>query len=81
MAIEKQRVEITNRVTGKFSDGQFHLYANDEQIGRMTSGPDGSKFELKEGYEHDQNRFYQMADIPSGTTQQYVDCDDENGWC
>lgn len=81
MAFEKKRLEITDRVTGRFLEGQLHLYANDEQIGRMTSGPNGSQVELKEGYEHESNRFYQMADTTTGQTQQYVDCDDENGWC
>jgi hypothetical protein len=78
MSFEKQRLDITDRVVGKFTDGQLNLYLEKEMIGQMVSE---NNYDLKAGYELNNNRFYQFADVITGPDQKYVDCDDENGWC
>jgi hypothetical protein len=78
MSFEKQRVDITDRVVGKFTDGQLNLYLEKEMIGQMVSE---NNYDLKTGYEFNNSRFYQFADVITGSDQKYVDCDDENGWC
>ncbi|WP_273124917.1 YusG family protein [Metabacillus sp. HB246100] len=78
MSIQKQRLDITDRVVGKFGDGQLNLYLEKEKIGQMVTE---NQYNLKQGFEFDQNRFYQYADVLTGEDQKYVDCDDENGWC
>jgi hypothetical protein len=78
MSFEKQRLDITDRVVGKFTDGQLNLYLEKEMIGQMVSE---NNYDLKTGYEFNNSRFYQFADVITGQDQKYVDCDDENGWC
>ncbi|MCM3440007.1 YusG family protein [Metabacillus halosaccharovorans] len=78
MSIQKQRLDITDRVVGKFGDGQLNLYLENEKIGQMVSE---NNYNLKAGYEFSNSHFYQIADVLSGPDQKYVDCDDENGWC
>ena len=78
MSFEKQRLDITDRVVGKFTDGQLNLYLEKEMIGQMVSE---NNYDLKSGYEFNNSRFYQFADGLTGSDQKYVDCDDENGWC
>ncbi|MTH53897.1 DUF2553 family protein [Bacillus mangrovi] len=81
MTLKKQRIDVTDKVTGKFADGQLNLYLDDQPIGSMTYGDGGSRFQLNSGLEQSENRFFQMADVPSKPDEKYVDCDDENGWC
>ncbi|MBD1380790.1 YusG family protein [Metabacillus arenae] len=81
MTIEKKSIDITDRITGKFQEGQMKLFLEKEQIGQMISGAKGNEFELKNGYYFDNERFYQMADVTSQPDAKYVDCDYENGWC
>ncbi|PMC40575.1 DUF2553 domain-containing protein [Bacillus sp. UMB0899] len=78
MSIQKQRLDITDRVVGKFGDGQLNLYLEKEKIGQMVSE---NNYDLKAGYEFNDSRFYQIEDVVSEPDQKYVDCDDENGWC
>jgi hypothetical protein len=78
MSFEKQRLDITDRVVGKFTDGHLNLYLEKEMIGQMVSE---NNYDLKAGYELNNSRFYQSADVITGPDQKYVDCDDENGWC
>ncbi|MBM7605838.1 hypothetical protein JOC75_003866 [Metabacillus crassostreae] len=78
MSIEKKHLDITDRVVGKFGDGQLNLYLEKEKIGQMIAEND---YDLKQGYLFDNSRFYQIADVLTGQDQKYVDCDYENGWC
>ncbi|KZZ83221.1 MULTISPECIES: YusG family protein [Bacillaceae] len=81
MTLKKQRIDVTDHITGKFVNGQMNLFLDNQPIGTMTNGEGGSKFELKNGFEANEDRFYQMADVPDKPDEKYVDCDDENGWC
>ncbi|MDQ0229681.1 YusG family protein [Metabacillus malikii] len=78
MSLQKQRLDITDRVVGKFAEGQLNLYLEKEKIGQMVSE---NNYDLKEGYEFQDSRFFQYADVVTEPNQKYVDCDDENGWC
>ncbi|USK33361.1 YusG family protein [Bacillus sp. F19] len=70
MSFEKKRLDITDRVTGRFSEGQMNLFFEKEQIGTMSFSQNGNQVSLKNGYEEENHSFFQ-----------YVDCDEENGWC
>lgn len=81
MTLEKQRLNITDRVVGKFSNGQINLFLEDEQIGQMVSKGAHPSFDLKTNYQYENNSFYQYVDVPTKHDEKYVDCDDVNGWC
>ncbi|MRX72021.1 DUF2553 family protein [Bacillus lacus] len=81
MSFEKKKLDITDRVTGRFIEGQMELFVEKEQIGQMTYGAEGSQVNLKDGYQFEENRFYHYTDVLSKGEEQYVDCDYENGWC
>lgn len=81
MTIEKQRLNITDRVVGKFSNGQINLFLENEQIGQMVSKGTESTFDLKTNYQYENNSFYQYVDVLTQPDEKYVDCDDVNGWC
>lgn len=78
MSFQKEQVDITEHVTGRFKESGMVLYHQNEEIGTMISE---HQYELKSGYSYDQNRFYCLSDTLTYGTEKYVDCDDENGWC
>ncbi|MGS0904368.1 YusG family protein [Bacillus altitudinis] len=78
MSFQKEQVDITEHVTGRFKESGMVLYHQNEKIGTMISE---NQYELKSGYSYDQNRFYRLSDTLTHGTEKYVDCDDENGWC
>ncbi|MDM5321396.1 YusG family protein [Bacillus altitudinis] len=78
MSFQKEHVDITDHVTGRFKESGMVLYHQNEEIGTMISE---KQYELKSGYSYDQNRFYRLTDTLTHGTEKYVDCDDENGWC
>ena len=78
MSFQKEQVDITEHVTGRFKESGMVLYHQNEEIGTMISE---NPYELKSGYSYDQNRFYRLSDTLTHGTEKYVDCDDENGWC
>ena len=78
LSFQKEQVDITEHVTGRFKESGMVLYHQNEEIGTMISK---NQYELKSGYSYDQNRFYRLSDTLTHGTEKYVDCDDENGWC
>jgi hypothetical protein len=78
LSFQKEQVDITEHVTGRFKESGMVLYHQHEEIGTMISE---NQYELKSGYSYDQNRFYRLSDTLTHGTEKYVDCDDENGWC
>lgn len=78
LSFQKEQVDITEHVTGRFKESGMVLYHQNEKIGTMISE---NQYELKSGYSYDQNRFYRLSDTLTHGTEKYVDCDDENGWC
>ncbi|ANF38007.1 YusG family protein [Bacillus velezensis] len=78
MAFDKQKVDVTENVTGRFQNGRFSLFHENEAIGEMT-GMD--QYELKQGFSFENQKFYKTADVINGSDPKYVDCDYESGWC
>ncbi|MBD8070426.1 YusG family protein [Bacillus sp. PS06] len=81
MVLEKKRIDVTDRVVAKLGANQMDLYMENEMIGKMVQSEQGNQYELKNGFEEEQNKIYQHVDVTTGPDQKYVDCDDENGWC
>ncbi|WP_027410048.1 YusG family protein [Anoxybacteroides tepidamans] len=81
MVLQNQKLDITDRIVGKLKNGAIELFADNEQIGRIVLPPNGSTFELKEGYEQQQDKVYKQVTITTNPDQKYVDCDSESGWC
>ncbi|MFT4412920.1 YusG family protein [Fredinandcohnia humi] len=81
MVLKNSRIEITDRVVGKLKNNEMNLYVEQEPIGKIKFSNDGPKYELKQGYEYEENKIYTYADISTSPDMKYVDCDDENGWC
>ncbi len=79
--LERKKLDITDRVVGKLGQSQMDLYVEEQPIGRMLFTNQGNQYELKPGYEHEENKIFQYADVTRGPDQKYTDCDDENGWC
>lgn len=81
MTLQQQRLDITDRVTGKLCDTGFQLYLENDPIGQVTFTPNGNEFELKSGFEQNGTKICQQVQVPTKPDMKYVDCDDENGWC
>jgi hypothetical protein len=79
MALNQQKIDITDRVTGKLENGQIQLYLENESIGNIEL-PEGIQMKLEHHYEAEQNKIYQHVSVPDQSEQRYTDCD-EGGWC
>ncbi|MBM7661469.1 hypothetical protein JOC85_002272 [Bacillus mesophilus] len=79
--LEQKRLDITDRVVGKFGQDQVELYVGEESIGRMLFTGQGNQYDLKPGYEQEENKIFHYADITTNPDQKYTDCDQEDGWC
>jgi hypothetical protein len=81
MTLENKKLDITDHVIGKLKNGTIELFADNEPIGRIVLSQAGSTFELKNGYEQQQDKIYKQVTVTTGPDQKYVDCDSESGWC
>lgn len=81
MMLERKKLDITDRVVGKLNENQMDLFVEEQPIGKMLFTNQGNQFELKSGYEQENNKIFQYADVTTGADQKYTDCDEENGWC
>lgn len=81
MVLRNAKLDITDRVVGKWQNGAIELFADNEPIGRIRLPQDESWLELKQGYEQQQDKIYKQVTITTGADQKYVDCDSESGWC
>jgi hypothetical protein len=81
MVLEKKRFDITERVIGKLGNGEIQLFEENEQIGRLILNENKNRFELKNGYEEEQNKIYKYMTVTTSPDEKYVDCDSESGWC
>jgi hypothetical protein len=79
MTLKQQKLDITDRVTGKLENGRIQLYLENEPIGKINL-PEGVQLELGHHYESEQNRIYQHVSVPEQSEPRYTDCD-EGGWC
>jgi hypothetical protein len=81
MVLEKKRLDITERVIGKLGNGEIQLFEENKPIGRLILNENRNRFELKNGYEEEQNKIYKYVTITASPDEKYVDCDSESGWC
>lgn len=79
--LEKNRLDITDRVVAKFKNNGMEIFDENEPIGKMVFTNQGNQYDLKSGYEYENNKFFHYTDVTTGADQKYTDCDDENGWC
>ncbi|MGM0854613.1 MAG: YusG family protein [Bacillota bacterium] len=78
MVLEPKKLDVTNRVTGKFKDGEVELYLDNQPIGRMALPLDG--ITMEPNFEAKENKIYQSYTSTEGDQARYTDCD-EGGWC
>ncbi|MFS0863640.1 YusG family protein [Fredinandcohnia sp. 179-A 10B2 NHS] len=81
MVLKQSRIDITDRVVGKLGNNEMDLFVEQEPIGKISFTNSGAQYELKQGYEQEENKIFTYADVTTSPDQKYVDCDDENGWC
>jgi hypothetical protein len=81
MALNQQKLDITDRIVGKLNNGTIELFLENESIGKITL-PKDSQFEMSHHFEIDQQqqRIYQHYTSTSQPDARYTDCD-EGGWC
>jgi hypothetical protein len=79
MTLNQQKLDVTDRVTGKLENGQIQLYLENEPIGQIKL-PEGIQLELEHHYVAEHNKIYQHVSVPGQSEPRYTDCD-EGGWC
>ncbi|WP_231688121.1 YusG family protein [Bacillus sp. FJAT-18017] len=79
LALQEQKLDITDRVVGKLNNGEIKLYLENEEIGRIALNG-MAEFELDKRFEVAQQRIYQNVTMLSDPDEKYTDCD-QLGWC
>lgn len=79
MTLKKQKVDVTDRVTGKIRNGVMELFLEDTPIGKMQL-PENIQYELEHHFEANQQKIYQHITVTDDSDPKYTDCDD-GGWC
>jgi len=80
MTLKQQKIDITDRVVGKFAEGELVLYLENERIGTMSL-PSDCNIKLEEHHlECSGDKIYQKFSTPTADDPKYTDCD-EGGWC
>lgn len=79
MTLKPEKLDITDRVTGKLENGEIQLYLEKEPIGKIKL-PEDAQLELGHHFVSEQNRIYQHVSVPDQSEPRYTDCD-EGGWC
>ncbi|RSK28468.1 DUF2553 family protein [Bacillus sp. HMF5848] len=81
MTLERKKLNVTDRVTGKLQGERMELFMENEPIGFLNLDGTKPSFALQNGFELDGNQIFKMTDVVSDPDKKYVDCDYENGWC
>lgn len=82
MVLKEQRLDVTDRITGKLAEGQVNLFMEEQPIGTLIYRASGvPQYDLKNGFESEGYKIFQKVSVTTGYDQKYVDCDYENGWC
>lgn len=79
MMLKEQKLDVTDRVTGKLKGGEIVLYLENERIGKITL-PQDLNMELSHEFEGNGARIYQHITAVTEPDAKYTDCD-EGGWC
>jgi hypothetical protein len=79
MVLKQQKLDVTDRVTGKIIDGEMQLFLENTPIGKIKLS-DNLQYELEHHFEADQQKIYQHVTVTDQPDAKYTDCDD-GGWC
>ncbi|WP_066298545.1 YusG family protein [Bacillus sp. FJAT-29937] len=79
MVLKQQKIDVTDRVVGKFKNGEIELYLENEKIGNIQL-PTGYSFQMDHHFETDQQKIYKHVTTTEQPQAKYTDCD-EGGWC
>ncbi|WP_096190087.1 DUF2553 family protein [Evansella halocellulosilytica] len=77
----KSRIEVTDQVKRQEEEsGETNFYLGDEKIGKMKQAGQTYQYEMAEGFEFDNEKFYKKDAKKQPQPQSYVEgCD--MGWC
>ncbi|MCF6138579.1 DUF2553 family protein [Pseudalkalibacillus berkeleyi] len=81
MGQDVRRTDITEKVYGKMDQGSMSLYLNKAQIGKIKFTNQGNLYEMGEGFEFEEDKFYRQESNASDQKQQQLVDDCEFGWC
>ncbi|WP_028399756.1 DUF2553 family protein [Ectobacillus panaciterrae] len=73
------KIDITEKVIAKFKEEYLELYSNKFIIGKFYVHAAEKKYELEEGYVHENGRFYRLIDTRRDIDPSVSGCD--LGWC
>jgi hypothetical protein len=73
------RTDITDQIRGEVREHKIILTRDGKEIGSVPFDP--GAVQVDQGYEVDDERIFEVSGNPIPTPEQYVDCDDEAGWC
>lgn len=79
MTLKQQRIDVTDRVTGKMNNGEMELFLDDTSIGKIQL-PGDMTFQLNQQFEVEQRKIFQTVTVTEQPDAKYTDCDD-GGWC
>lgn len=77
----EKKVDITSKVKAKFENAnKMDLFLDEEKVGQIIMTNQGNQYEMAEGFEFDNEKFYKKENDQIEYTKQYVEgCD--KGWC
>ena len=73
------RMDITDQIRGEVKENKIILTRNGKEIGSIPF--DAGAVQVDQGYEVDDQRIFEITGNPIPTPKQYVDCNNEAGWC
>jgi hypothetical protein len=74
------KIDVTNSVVGKMTDGGFKLSLNDVEIGTLSYENGAPEYQLTDGFTAEGQRVYKLQGQDPTKVKSYVDnCD--QGWC
>ena len=57
------KVDVTDKVIGKFKEGYLELYSSKFRIGKLHLKDSTNQYELSEGYVHENGRLYLIVNL------------------
>ncbi|MFD2445060.1 YusG family protein [Bacillus sp. CGMCC 1.16607] len=79
MGLKQQKIDVTDRVTGKIKNGDLELFLENELIGKVKL-PLNFQYDLEHHFEAENQKIYQHITVTDQPDAKYTDCDD-GGWC
>ncbi|NRD79101.1 YusG family protein [Bacillus sp. BRMEA1] len=79
MALKQQKIDVTDRVTGKIKNGEIELFLENTPIGKINL-PENIQIELEHHFQAEHTKIYQHVTVTDQPDAKYTDCDN-GGWC